>query len=107
MEKEAPATITKADMVDYLCDECLLGRVEAREFVELFFEVIKDVLVGGEEVKLSGLGHFYLRTKKKRPGRNPKTQESVPISDRRVVTFRPGPKFKQRMGLPALGNNGA
>ena len=43
----------------------------------------------GEQVKLSGFGNFDLRDKNQRPGRNPKTGEEIPISARRVVTFRP------------------
>jgi hypothetical protein len=47
-----------------------------------------------QAVKLSGFGNFDLRDKNRRPGRNPKTGEEIPISARRVVTFRPGQKLK-------------
>ena len=47
----------------------------------------------GEQVKLSGFGNFDLRFKNQRPGRNPKTGEEIPISARRVVTFRPGQRL--------------
>lgn len=50
-----------------------------------------------EQVKLSGFGNFDLRDKRERPGRNPKTGEEIPISARRVVTFRPGQKLKQQV----------
>ncbi|MDU1747375.1 MAG: HU family DNA-binding protein [Klebsiella aerogenes] len=33
----------------------------------------------------------------KRAGRNPKTGEDIPITARRVVTFRPGQKLKSRV----------
>ena len=45
----------------------------------------------------AGFGNFDLRNKRERPGRNPKTGEEIPISARRVVTFRPGQKLKQRV----------
>jgi integration host factor subunit alpha len=51
----------------------------------------------GCDVKLSGLGNFHLRDKASRPGRNPKTGEEIPISARRVVTFRAGQKLKKRV----------
>ena len=54
-------------------------------------------LAAGEQVKLSGFGNFDLRSKNQRPGRNPKTGEEIPISARRVVTFRPGQKLKARV----------
>ena len=70
---------------------------EAKEIVELFFEEIRSCLEGNEQVKLSGFGNFDLRDKSQRPGRNPKTGEEIPISARRVVTFRPGQKLKARV----------
>jgi integration host factor subunit alpha len=70
---------------------------EAKEFVDAYFEVIREALESGEQVKLSGFGNFDLRLKNQRPGRNPKTGEEIPISARRVVTFRPGQKLKVRV----------
>ena len=58
---------------------------------------IEAALATGEQVKLSGFGNFDLRDKNQRPGRNPKTGEEIPISARRVVTFRPGQKLKARV----------
>ena len=54
-------------------------------------------LIKDDKVKISGFGNFDLRDKSERPGRNPKTGEEIPISARRVVTFRPGQKLKQRV----------
>jgi len=56
-------------------------------------------LENGQQVKLSGFGNFDLRDKNQRPGRNPKTGEEIPISARRVVTFRPGQKLKAKVDL--------
>jgi integration host factor subunit alpha len=84
-------------MAETLFDELGLNKREAKELVELFFEEIRDTLASGDDVKLSGFGNFVLRTKNQRPGRNPKTGEEIPISARRVVTFRPGQKLKARV----------
>jgi integration host factor subunit alpha len=65
--------------------------------VEAFFEEVSSSLINNEQVKLSGFGNFDLRDKRSRPGRNPKTGEEVAISARRVVTFRPGQKLKDRV----------
>ena len=86
-------TLTKADIADRLADKFDIDRQEAKVLVELFFEEIRVALEKGEPVKLSGFGNFAVRDKNSRPGRNPKTGESVDISARRVVTFRPGIKF--------------
>ena len=91
------ATLTKADMVEQLYEELGLNKREAKDLVELFFEEIRQALGEGRNVKLSGFGNFMLRDKTQRPGRNPKTGEEIPVTARRVVTFRPGQKLKQRV----------
>jgi integration host factor subunit alpha len=89
--------LTKADMVKMLFEEIGLNKVEAKEMVEKFFEEVKLGLEADYQVKLSGFGNFHLRSKAERPGRNPKTGEEIPILARRVVTFRPGLKLKNRV----------
>ena len=84
-------------MAERLFNELGLNKREAKEIVELFFEEIRAALETNETVKLSGFGNFDLRDKKQRPGRNPKTGEEIPISARRVVTFKPGQKLKQQV----------
>ena len=88
--------LTKAALAEKLFEELGLNKREAKEIIENFFEEIRKALENNEQVKLSGFGNFDLRTKKERPGRNPKTGEEIPISARRVVTFRPGQKLKAR-----------
>ena len=89
--------LTKADLAEKLYVELGLNKREAKELVELFFEEIRRSLETNEHVKLSGFGNFELRDKSQRPGRNPKTGEEIPISARRVVTFRPGQKLKAKV----------
>ncbi len=89
--------LTKAQMAERLYEELGLNKREAKELVEQFFEEIREALEHGEQVKLSSFGNFDLRDKKERPGRNPKTGEEIPITARRVVTFRPGQKLKARV----------
>ncbi|WP_087017826.1 integration host factor subunit alpha [Thaumasiovibrio subtropicus] len=89
--------LTKADLAENLFEKVGLNKRDAKETVEVFFEEIRKALENGEQVKLSGFGNFDLREKNERPGRNPKTGEDIPISARRVVTFRPGQKLKARV----------
>jgi len=91
------SALTKAAMAERLYEVLGLNKREARELVDAFFEEIRSCLEGNEQVKLSGFGNFDLRDKAERPGRNPKTGEEIPISARRVVTFRPGQKLKSRV----------
>lgn len=89
--------LTKAEMAEKLYEELGLNKREAKEIVEAFFSEICEALETGRQVKLSGFGNFDLRNKNERPGRNPKTGEEIPITARRVVTFRPGQKLKARV----------
>jgi len=89
--------LTKSEMAERLFEELGLNKREAKEVVEHFFEEIRHSLEDNEQVKLSGFGNFDLRDKSQRPGRNPKTGEEIPISARRVVTFRPGQKLNVKV----------
>jgi integration host factor subunit alpha len=89
--------LTKAELAEKLFQEVGLNKREAKEIVEAFFEEIRLALENGQSVKLSGFGNFDLRDKNQRPGRNPKTGEEIPISARRVVTFRSGQKLKAKV----------
>lgn len=89
--------LTKADIAENLFQTLGLNKREAKEVVELFFEEIRFALERGDSIKLSGFGNFNLRNKKQRPGRNPKTGKEIPITARRVVTFKAGQKLKARV----------
>lgn len=88
------ATLTKADLAEYLFSKVGLNKREAKDIIEQFFEDIRIALENGWQVKLSGFGNFLLRDKGERPGRNPKTGKEIPVSSRRVVTFRPSQKLR-------------
>ena len=90
-------TVSKMELANLLFDELGLNKREAREFVELFFEEIRSALENGDNVKFSGFGSFSVRDKPQRPGRNPKTGEEVPVSARRVVTYKASQRIKDRV----------
>jgi integration host factor subunit alpha (fragment) len=88
-------TLTKLELTDMLIAQVpKLSRAGAKLLLEGLLEEIKASLARGEEVKISGFGSFQIRNKRKRPGRNPKTGESVEICARSVVTFRASQKLK-------------
>lgn len=90
-------SLTKADLAERLYEELGFNKREAKDLVDTFFDAIRAALEASESVKLSGFGNFDLRDKKQRPGRNPKTGEEIPITARRVVTFKPGQKLRERV----------
>ena len=87
-------TVTKMELANILFDELGLNKREAKEFVELFFEEIRTALENGDNVKFSGFGSFSVRDKPQRPGRNPRTGEEIPVSARRVVTYKASQRIK-------------
>jgi integration host factor subunit alpha len=90
-------TLTRADLAEAVCDHVGLQRNEAAEVVELVLRQVTHALERKESIKLSSFGSFGIRKKKERMGRNPKTGELVPITERWVVVFRPSNIMKQRI----------
>lgn len=85
--------MTKSDLMDILFKHHGLRRDESEEIVERIFTAMRRALAEGQEVKITNFGVFAVRTRAARPGRNPRTGESVPIPPRQVVTFRAAPKI--------------
>ncbi|MDM4767449.1 integration host factor subunit alpha [Pelomonas sp. SE-A7] len=90
-------TLTKAELADLLFDRLGLNKRESKDMVEAFYDIIHQTLVRGDDVKLSGFGNFNIRRKAPRPGRNPRTGESIPINARNVVTFHASHKLKDQV----------
>lgn len=81
--------MTKADIVEALYEKVGFSKKEAADLVELIFDTLKNSLSNGGKIKISGFGNFVVREKRSRMGRNPQTGETIEISARKVLTFRP------------------
>jgi len=90
-------TLTRADIAELLNKQVGLSRAESAELVEQVLDMVTEALETGENVKISGFGTFVLRDKNERVGRNPKTGIEVPITPRRVLTFRPSQTLRDRV----------
>lgn len=87
--------MTKAEIIDAVYEKVGgFSKKEAAEIVEAVFDTMKEVLSEGEKIKISGFGNFVVRSKKERVGRNPQTGDPIPISARRVLTFKPSQVLK-------------
>ena len=104
-DDDAP-TLTKAELAELLFERLGLNKRESKDMVEAFFEFVHASLANGQDVKLSGFGNFQVRRKAPRPGRNPRTGESIPIRARNVVTFHASHKLKAVVqgDIPAEGD---
>jgi integration host factor subunit alpha len=90
-------TLTRAEIAERLNRQIGLSRAESAQLVEQVLELVAEALAQGQNVKISGFGTFVLRDKNERVGRNPKTGVEVPITPRRVLTFRPSQSLRDRV----------
>lgn len=86
--------MTKADIVERVSDRCGISKKDSIEMVESVFNILKDTLENGEEIKISGFGKFEVKSKHARKGRNPQTGDAITIEARRILTFKPSTILK-------------
>ena len=60
-----------------------------------FFNLILQKLLSDKKVKITNFGTFYIKNKKQREGRNPKTKKVAIISQRKVITFKSSKELKK------------
>ncbi|MBW2598630.1 MAG: integration host factor subunit alpha [Deltaproteobacteria bacterium] len=87
--------MTKADIIRNVHERIGISKSDSARLVESVFEIIKETLAGGEDVKISGFGKLNIREKAARRGRNPQTGEEMKISARRVLTFKSSQVLKK------------
>lgn len=100
--QEFRRTATRADLLDAVAGKCpSLSRAETRVVFEMALEEMATSLTQGEPVKLRSFGLFNVRAKRERIGRNPRTGAEVPITPRRVLTFKPSPVLLEEVNRRA------
>ncbi len=86
--------MTKADLVKIISENTGIIRKDVAVVVDALLQSIKDSLSEGHHIEVRGFGTFKLKTRKPRVGRNPKTDEKVPVPARTVPTFKFSREFK-------------
>ena len=89
--------MTKADIIDAICEENGFSKRESARIVENMLDIIKERLENGENVMLSGFGSFNIQNKRARRGRNPQTGVEMMISARRVLSFRTSDVLRDKL----------
>jgi len=103
-QRTAQRTVTRVDLAEAVYRCVGLSRKESAILVESVLDELADALIGGESVKLSSFGRFLVRAKSERIGRNPKTGIEVPITQRRVMVFKPSNVLKARINGLAVAD---
>ncbi len=92
--------MTKIDIVDKIYETVGFPKSEVRKIVETVFDIIKETLQREDKIVVSGFGDFVIRNKKARRGRNPQTGDTIQITSRRILTFKPSPVLKAGLTRP-------
>ena len=87
-------SLTKIDISESAYEQLGIPKKDCIRIVESLFDLIKDDLGRGNDIKVSGFGKWTVKAKKKRNGRNPQTGERMTINARRVVTFKSSPVLR-------------
>jgi len=89
--------MVKKDLADRIQHLTGYTKGEAAGMLEAVISLIKTTLESGETVKISGFGSFIVKDKKARRGRNPQTSESIILDARRVITYKPSARLRDRI----------
>jgi len=87
-------TMTKKEITDLIYDKMGTSKNECYKLVDSFFDIIKDELIRGNDVMISGFGKWSVKKKRARDGRNPQTGEAMTIGARKVITFKGSKKLR-------------
>lgn len=90
--------MTKSELILKLAElNPHLYQSHAEQIVDTIFEEITKALANGSRVELRGFGAFSVKHRKARVGRNPRTGETVQVSEKRVPFFKIGKKMHERL----------
>lgn len=80
-------TLTKADIIDSLYNSTDLSKAQSAKLLDSLIKIMKNTLVNGEDIFITGFGKFCVKEKRQRMGRNPQTGRNMMLDARSVVTF--------------------
>lgn len=89
--------MTKKDIVLKVADETGIKQIDVKKVVQRTFDCIVEALVRGEKIELRNFGVFKIKQRKSRTGRNPRTNQVIPVPPRKVVVFKSGLEMKQKI----------
>ena len=86
--------LTKKEIINSIYMQIGFSKKISENLLDDFFDILINNLIDKKKVKIAKFGTFFLRNKKERIGRNPKTKEEKIISQRNVVLFKPSKELK-------------
>ncbi len=90
--------MTKSELIEILARKRGdLAYKDVEEAVKTLLEQMSESLAEGERIEIRGFGSFALHFRPPRLGRNPKTGESVALTEKYVPHFKPGKEMRERV----------
>lgn len=91
--------VTRKELATSVTEQLGISHRNASEIVDAVFSTLKTTLITGEAIKLVHLGSFIVHEKSPRRGRNPQTGESMMITKRQMITFRPSRQLRESLNV--------
>jgi integration host factor subunit alpha len=91
--------VTRKELATSVTDKLGISNRNASKIVDTVFSTLKNTLISGESIKLVHFGSFMVREKSPRQGRNPQTGESMMITKRQMITFRPSRQLREGLNV--------
>ena len=89
--------MTKKDIALKVAEETNIKQTDVKKVVQKTFDCIIEALARGEKIELRNFGVFKVKQRKSRTGRNPRTNQVIPVPPRKVVVFKSGLEMKQKI----------
>lgn len=91
--------VTRKELATSVTEKLSISHKNAAEIVDTLFSILKSTLTRGESIKLVNFGSFIVHEKSPRRGRNPQTGESMMITKRQMITFRPSRQLREGLNV--------
>lgn len=89
--------LTRKELAVSVTEKLAVSQRNAAEIIDTVFATLKNTLVNGESIKLVQFGSLNVRDKSPRRGRNPQTGQSMTITKRQMISFRPSRQLRERL----------
>ncbi len=89
--------LTKKEIINSIYMQIGYSKKICETLLDDFFDILLEKLITNRKVKISKFGTFFLKEKKERLGRNPKTREKAIIKRRNVITFKASNELKKHI----------
>tara|TARA_B100001059_G_C17812525_1_gene573142 strand:+ start:1922 stop:2242 length:321 start_codon:yes stop_codon:yes gene_type:complete len=88
----------RSELIQIIADQNPhLFQRDVERIVNTVFDEITNAMANGDRVELRGFGAFSVKKRDARVGRNPRTGESVSVSEKHVPFFKTGKLLRDRL----------